>query len=180
MGKATQDLRNEHEAILYVLRILEKMIQHDNMSAEARLSYYDELIYFLKIFADKCHHGKEENYLFKALVNKGIPDEGGPVGAMLKEHIEARDYVMQMSRSFDGKNIDEFHSAAVRYSDLLRQHIEKENNVLFVIADKVISEEEQILLYEQFEKHEEEVIGHGVHEKLHAMIDAWAEAFGLE
>jgi len=142
MGKATQDLRKEHEAILYVLQILDKMMETDSRDAENLLHYYGEVVYFLKIFADKCHHGKEENYLFKELVNKGIPDEGGPVGVMLQEHAQGRDYIAQMSRGFDEKNIAEFHIVAVLYRNLLRHHIEKENNVLFMMADKVINEQE--------------------------------------
>ena len=177
MGKATQDLRNEHDAILYVLRILDKMMVTYNSTPEIRLRYYSEVVYFLKIFADKCHHGKEENYLFKELVNRGIPNEGGPVGIMLQEHTQGRDYIAQMSRGLDGKDISKFNSAAVQYRNLLRQHIEKENNVLFMIADKVIDEQEQNILFEQFEQHEENIVGHGIHEKLHAMIDTWANAF---
>ena len=176
MGKATQDLRKEHDAILYVLQILDKMMQSDNSDSETLLRYYGELLYFLKIFADKCHHGKEENYLFKELVNKG---EGGPVGVMLQEHTQGRDYIAQMSQSFDNKDISGFNNVAVQYRDLLRQHIEKENSVLFLMADKVIDEQEQNIMFEQFERHEENVIGRGVHEKLHAMIDTWAEAFGV-
>ena len=180
MGKATQDLRKEHEAILYVLQILDKMTESDNRDAETLFHYYGEVVYFLKTFADKCHHGKEENYLFKELVNKGIPNEGGPVGVMLQEHAQGRDYIAQMSKSVDDQNISGFNNAAVQYRDLLRGHIDKENNVLFTMADKVINEQEQNLLFEQFEQHEETVIGHGVHEKLHAMIDIWAEEFGVE
>ena len=180
MGKATQDLRKEHEAILYVLQILDKMMESDSLGAENMLRYYGEVVYFLKIFADKCHHGKEENYLFKELVNKGIPNEGGPVGVMLQEHAQGRDYIAQMSKSVDDQNISGFNYAAVQYRDLLRGHIDKENNVLFTMADKVINEQEQNLLFEQFEQHEETVIGHGVHEKLHATIDTWASAFGME
>ena len=180
MGKATQDLKKEHEAILYVLQILDKMMESDNLEAESLLRYYGEVVYFLKIFADKCHHGKEENYLFKELVDKGIPNEGGPVGVMLREHAMGREYIAQMSRSLDEKSIDGFNSAAANYRDLLRNHIDKENNVLFVMADSVLNEQAQIILFEKFEQHEENVVGHGVHEKLHAMIDAWAADFGVE
>ncbi|MDI3529811.1 MAG: hypothetical protein PWR08_1378 [Thermoanaerobacterium sp.] len=179
MGKATQDLRKEHEAILYVLQILDKMMESDSLDAENRLRYYGEVVYFLKIFVDKCHHGKEENYLFKELVNKGIPSEGGPVGVMLQEHAQGRDYIAQMAKSVDDKDINGFNNAAVQYRDLLRRHINKENNVLFVMADNVIDEQSQSLMFEQFEQHEVNVIGHGVHEKLHAMIDTWAEIFSV-
>lgn len=178
MGKATQDLRKEHDAILFVLQILDQMMVSDK-DKEALLQHYDEVVYFLKIFADKCHHGKEENYLFKELVSRGVPDEGGPVGVMLREHAQGRDLIAQMSLSHEKEDIDGFHHAARQYRDLLKSHIEKENNVLFPMADNLINEQEQDALFEQFERFEENVIGHGVHEKLHAMIDAWAETYGV-
>ncbi len=152
----------------------------DSCATKNLLSYYGEVVYFLKIFVDKCHHGKDENYLFKELVNKGIANEGGPVGVMLQEHVQGRDYIAQMARSLDDKNISGYNNAAIQYRDLLRRHIDKENNVLFMMADNVIDEQSQSLMLEQFEQHEETVIGHGVHEKLHAMIDTWAEAFYVE
>jgi hemerythrin-like domain-containing protein len=138
MGKATQDLRKEHEAILYVLQILDKMTESDNRDAETLFHYYGEVVYFLKTFADKCHHGKEENYLFKELVNKGIPNEGGPVGVMLQEHTQGREYIAQMTKFLEDKNISSFNNAADQYRDLLCRHIDKENNVLFMMADNVI------------------------------------------
>ena len=51
--------------------------------------------------------------------------------------------------------------------------------MLFMIADQVIDEESQEQMFEDFELFEETVVGHGVHEELHAMIDTWAEAFGM-
>lgn len=177
MGKATQDLRTEHEAILYVLQILDRMMDSDNRDL---LRYYGEVVYFLRIFADKCHHGKEENYLFKELVKRGVPDGGGPVGVMLQEHAEGREYIAQMAKSLEDKDTDSFNRAAVKYRDLLRRHIDKENNVLFVMADDLLDENSQDLMSDEFEQYEETVIGHGVHESLHAMIDTWAEAFGVE
>lgn len=145
MGKATQDLRKEHDAIIYVLQILDRMMQSDKFDTENMLSYYGEVVYFLKIFADKCHHGKEENYLFKELINKGVTNEGGPVGVMLQEHVQGRDYITKMSQSFDDKDLTGFNTAAIQYGNLLRRHIEKENNVLFMMAVKMIDEQEQRL-----------------------------------
>ena len=52
--------------------------------------------------------------------------------------------------------------------------------MLFMVADKVNNKQEQNLLFEQFEQHEDDVMGHGAHERLHAMIHTWAEAFGVE
>ncbi len=174
MGKAIQDLKKEHEAISYVLRILRNMMTSHSNNSESRLNQYGEMVYFFKTFADKCHHGKEENYLFKELENRD-----NPIDVFLQEHARGRQYIAQMDEYINKKDLEGFKNAATQYSDLMRSHIEKENDILFVTADKVIGEEEQDLMFEKFERHEENVIGHGVHEKLHAMIDNWAEAVSV-
>lgn len=179
MGKATQDLRKEHDSILHVLGLLDKMMTSTALDPATRLQYYGEVVSFLKIFADKCHHGKEENILFIELVKKGIPNENGPIGVMLSEHVRGRELIGQMNLGVEEQNAAMFNQAATAYAGLLRQHIDKENNVLFVMADKVLSEAEQNVMYEKFERHEQEAIGHGVHENLHAMIGKWAKALPM-
>lgn len=177
MGKATEDLRKEHESILYVLEILDQMMLAENGDLQKRLDDYSELIFFLKSFVDQCHHGKEENYLFKEVVLTGTPKGDELVGDMLQEHAQGRESITRMSSFLEEKNVEGFNNAAEQYRDLLRSHIEKENQVLFPLADEAIGEQQQDLLFEKFEEHEEHVIGQGVHEKLHAMIDRWAEQF---
>lgn len=176
MGKATQDLRKEHESILFVLEILDKMMQSKTQE-EMLWQYYKELVYFLKIFADKCHHGKEENFLFKEMALNGVPKDGGPIGVMLHEHDEGRAYIAGMNEAVESGDLAKFNTNALKYSGLLRNHIVKENNVLFPLADQIFGDEKQEELFEQFEQHEEKVIGHGVHEELHGMIDKWDKAF---
>jgi hemerythrin-like domain-containing protein len=180
MGKATQDLRKEHDAILHVLKILDKMISADNnREIVLKIQYGNELVYFLKIFADKCHHGKEENYLFKELVKNGVPNEGGPVGVMLQEHNRGREYIVLMNKSLESKDLTGFNAAAAKYRDLIKSHIEKETNVLFAMADRILNEVKQDEMFKEFEQYEESVIGHGVHEKLHSMIHSWSEEFDV-
>lgn len=176
MGKATQDLRQEHDAILHVLGIMDNMVAADLEEAE-KLKYFSQVLHFLRVFADKCHHGKEENYLFVDMVKNGIPNEGGPIGVMLREHNQGREYIASMSKGVESKEISEFNAAAGKYRDLLKSHIDKENNILFVMADQVLDEAKQDDMFEQFERYEEDVMGRGVHEELHAMIHQWSEVF---
>ena len=180
MGKATLDLRHEHEAILFVLKILDKMITAELPALEDKLQYQRELVYFLKIFADQCHHGKEETYLFKAMEDIGIQNDGGPIGVMLGEHTEGRAYIARMNAALEAGDRIAFNEAAALYRDLLRIHINKENLILFNMADQVLNEEKQAELFDKFQQHEENVVGHGVHDRLHAMIDTWAGVFGVE
>ena len=179
MGKATQDLKNEHDAILHVLKIVDKVVSTDTKGEAEIFKFGNELVYFLKIFADKCHHGKEEDYLFKALNARGISSEGGPIGVMLYEHKLGREYISLMSKSLESKDLVNFKTNAAKYRDLLISHIGKENNVLFMMTDKLLDDAAQNDLFEKFEIHEETVIGHGVHEELHSMIHKWEEEFSV-
>ena len=177
MGKATQDLIKEHEAIIHVLEIVDKMMASDTKKDIGKIEYYKELIYFLKIFADKCHHGKEENYLFKELVINHLHKNDGLIKVMLEEHVEGRKYIALMDEALTAEDLTKFNANAINYSQLLKKHIEKENNVLFPLADELLDEKRQNELFEKFEQYEETVIGHGIHEKLHTMIHRWAEQF---
>lgn len=174
MGKATEDLRKEHDSILHVLKLLDHMTAVPS-DEDARFQKYEQVVYFLQIFADKCHHGKEEDYLFPELVSKGMAAENGPIGVMLQEHRTGRDYIAAMSQAVEARARLDFEAAAAGYADLLRKHIDKENQVLFVLADQLISDAQQDTMFEQFEHFEESVIGHGIHEQLHTMIHGWQE-----
>ncbi|MDR3553766.1 MAG: hemerythrin domain-containing protein [Syntrophobacteraceae bacterium] len=172
----TEQLRAEHEGILTMLQVLERISQQMSSGKPANLGHLEQIIEFLQVFADKCHHGKEEDILFPALEKAGIPREGGPIGVMLSDHSRGRNYIRAMREALEELKkteggTDEFVRAARGYIELLRGHIEKENNVLFVMGERNLSQEEQTRLFDQFEKMEQEKIGTGKHEAFHKMID---------
>lgn len=177
MGKAIADLKKEHDALLHALRIMDKMIVDSSRDDESKFKYYDEVVYFFKTFADKCHHGKEENYLLEELTKKENYSENELIEEILKEHEQGREYISLMEKSMKSKNLKAFEDVAAKYHDLLVMHIDKENNRLFELADQLLGEEDQNELFEKFEKYEEEVIGHGIHEKLHSLIHRWENEF---
>jgi len=138
----------------------------------------EQLIEFFATFVDRCHHGKEEELLFPALEEVGVSKEGGPIGVMLKEHQLGRDAVAKMKatlvryRDGDRKAAGDLVHHARAYIALLDQHIDKENNVLFVLADNNLSKEKQMELWEGFETIETQKIGPGKHEAFHKMIES--------
>jgi hemerythrin-like domain-containing protein len=147
------------------------------------VSHLDQILEFLKVFADRCHHGKEEGILFPALEEAGIPNQGGPIGVMLHEHTDGRVYIKEMDKALDGMkkgDLDASHSfanASRRYIELLKQHIEKENHVLFPMADESLAPERQENIAERFDNFEKEEIGAGRHEAFHKMMDELAEIY---
>lgn len=172
MGKVTEQLRYEHETILSVLEIADDVMKSSHPE-EDKLKFGNELVYFLSIFTDRCHHGKEEAHLFPMMVLKGAPKEDGPIGVMLQEHIIVRNLVKTMRQDIEAKDLVNLIEHVNDYSGFVRNHIAKENNVLFPMADKILSDSDQNEMAENFEIHEEDVVGHGIHEQLHQMIDQW-------
>ncbi len=178
MSQAISDLLNEHEAILSALNILDRITSGIEAKNEVNSEDLIEFIDFLKEFADKCHHGKEEGLLFPAMVEAGIQQSGGPIGVMLDEHQEGRRLIKQMTEALTGEvNTESLTQAARGYIFLLRNHINKENNILFPMAEKVLDQQKLGELYNGFVEHEENVIGHGRHEELHAMLEELNEKY---
>jgi len=142
-----QELKAEHEAVLLTIRILEQITGKLEGGQDIDLNHLDQILEFLQVFVDKCHHGKEEKVLFPAMVEAGIPGEGGPIGAMLHEHKQGRSFVQGLRSGIEeyraGKDgaIVKIAENARNYGRLLVAHIDKENNVLYVMAERVLSAE---------------------------------------
>ena len=166
--KATALLSDEHRVIERVLAAVERLTEKP---ASEFLQPWKKALDFIRHFADQCHHCKEEKVLFPALEQHGIPNEGGPIGMMLIEHEEGRSYVRAMFDALERVEAGDqsaqapLFENAKRYLRLLREHIQKEDDILFRMADEVIPEDEQKQLLKSFEAHEAEEMGAGVHEK---------------
>ena len=155
-------LREEHEVILRALTVLERVGRDLAAGKSVAQETIASLANFFRTFADRCHHAKEEAHLFPAMAEHGIPKEGGPIGVMLQEHEEGRALVRTFAQSESATAV----AAIRRFVILLRDHIAKENEILFPMADQVIPEREQAAMMNKFELAEQEVAGPGVHQKL--------------
>jgi len=174
--KATEQLKEEHKAIKLMLSILNNVSKKLESGEKVDQEDLGHLLQFIKIFADTCHHGKEEDLLFVAMENVGIPRDRGPIGVMLKEHEMGRSYVRNVSEAVEkykaGGPIysSQFVDNAEKYIKLLTQHIGKEDNILYPMADMQLSKEKQHELIEKFEELERERIGIGRHAELHELL----------
>ena len=176
--KATEVLSEEHRVIERVLSALETgarlLAQEEKFSPDFFIQATD----FIKGFADGCHHKKEEGVLFKSLVEHGMPLEGGPVAVMLNEHEMGREYTRALRlaaerlKSGDQTARLEVIDNARYYAALLRQHIGKEDQILFPMADQIIPLEQHEAIWEGFEHVEHDETGAGVHEKYLALAEA--------
>jgi hemerythrin-like domain-containing protein len=127
--RGTELLRAEHRVILGMLDALERAA---GMVIGA--AWWGEAIAWLRAFADASHHAKEERVLFPAMVKAGVPDDSGPIAMMLAEHVEGRELVRTMA---DARGTARAR-AARDYVRLLRDHIAKEDEVVFPLAESVL------------------------------------------
>jgi hemerythrin-like domain-containing protein len=174
---ATQILIEEHLIIERVLTALQTAATRISAGEQVRPAFFINVALFNKNFTDGCHHKKEEGVLFKAMHAAGVPVQGGPIGVMLAEHEKGREFTREMREAAEKwEKSDQTAAWAVTqnslgYVKLLRQHIYKENNILFPTADRVIPADQQEMLVEDFERVEREETGEGMHEKYEALAE---------
>lgn len=180
---ATEQLKAEHEGIKLMLSILLKIYEKLKSTQELNQEHFIRILEFLKVFVDKCHHGKEEDFLLPAMIEGGVPKDKDVITFTLLEHKEGRGYVLDMSKAFNKlKKGNRQASAKIletvkKYITLLIQHIDKEEKMLFSLADKVLSPAKQEELEKAFEKLEIERIGSGKHEEFHKLLHQLKEIY---
>jgi len=152
MNTATQNLENDHVYILRLIDVMEKMV----LNCATDTAHLELVVNLIKTYADGFHHAKEEQVLFPLLEEKGFSKVHGPVAEMLHEHVEGREFVKGISQRinvYKAGNVSalpEIYQYMQGYVDLLRDHISKEDNVLFKLADKALSSDEQLELLNKF------------------------------
>ncbi|MBI2038641.1 MAG: hemerythrin domain-containing protein [Candidatus Nealsonbacteria bacterium] len=141
-----EELTANHKEILAKTDELEKAV---GMTLD--LDKVKEFLEFTENYAEPHHH-KEEKVLFPALEKKGIPNEGGPIGVMLAEHEIKRGLVKELRKAVKDVNEDKIKENALAIVSLLRDHIFKEDNILYPCAKDALSEKELADLAGQCEK----------------------------
>jgi hemerythrin-like domain-containing protein len=174
--KATEELMKEHTAIRLMLDVMGRILKRIETGEEPNLKELDEIIDFLTTFADGCHHAKEEEFLFPAMERAGMPRSRGPIGVMLAEHEHGRALIRGMQAAITEYRTGtrpmplSFGENLRAYAMLLDQHIEKENTVLFPMAERLIPGAVQSDIALAFDRLEIERIGAGKHEEFHALL----------
>lgn len=157
---ATEVLSAEHRWIERALSLLEETANRIEANQPVGTTLVRRLIDFFVVFSDRHHHHAEEVHLFPALERAGISKDGGPIGVMMHEHDEGRRWLTALHanslrpNSAEGRKI--FADSVRSFSHLLRNHIAKEDRVLFQMAARAIPPNE--------------------HEALHAAFDARTDA----
>lgn len=176
-----QILVDEHEIILSVLDAVEAMTERSQSTFPR--PFYEKALDFFASFADKCHHAKEEVHLFPLLEARGIPREHGPIGCMLHEHEEGRARLAAVRQALSDAGRDPKAAQIVRgemlaYVELLKQHIIKENQVLFPAGDHHLTAADRTALTQKFSCAQHSVLPPGAHQHYLALATELADEAG--
>lgn len=162
MKNITQILSDEHQTILKVIDAARKECEEIENGKALNLEFFQKVINFIKNYADKFHHAKEEDILFKAMLENIENLHCNPIPVMLHEHDEGRAYVKGMEQGISENNTKKLIENARGYCTLLQNHIYKEDNVLYPMAEEALSNEQKELVNQGYQE---------VELKLHAEMD---------
>jgi hemerythrin-like domain-containing protein len=176
--RAIDVLMEEHRVIERVLDALETAANTLDRQRPVRPGFFLEAAEFITGFADGCHHHKEEGVLFEAIVASGLPASEGPIPVMLMEHEQGR--ALTRSLRDAARRLGEGDTTAApqvvanarRYVALLRDHIMKEDEILFPMANERLTANQQEQILQGFARIECEDAGRGVHERFLSLAAA--------
>ncbi|MBL1141475.1 MAG: cation-binding protein [Proteobacteria bacterium] len=158
--QVTDELMNEHQLILKYIDLMEQYIKfsyENNDEGNMLLEKAQDFIDFIKKFADNYHHAKEEDVLFKHLQTPGVLSHCNPLPVMFSEHDQSRIFLKNMTEAVATSNRESFCENALNYGQLLQQHIMKENNILYPMAEEGLSDENKVALEKEYKQIEEKL-----------------------
>ncbi len=158
----THTLVDEHRLILRMIALLEKNASLTAAGEYLNWQFYLDVIDFIRNYADRFHHAKEEDVLFKALVDNGMPKDNSPVAAMLMEHDQGRNFVRDLEAAVhkaatnNTERCQAVAENALGYAALLRDHICKEDEILYPLAERVLPESVRFDILQRYQAAEEQ------------------------
>jgi len=168
-------LEHEHQQVERVVEVMSSLAREIEAGHEFEPALLGDIVQFMRIFGEQCHYVKEEKALFSLLEAKGIPANGCPIGVLTSEHRHSHALLDQLEKAFanyragDKSARLELPGLLSSLIDLYRQHIWKEEYLLFPMAKKVLETADYETLSAQFEAIESS-IGVDVHHGMEALV----------
>lgn len=139
-------------------------------------AFVDKMRSYFTEYVDGCHNRKEEEHLFPLIEARGVPRQGGPLAVMLSEHEQSRELLAQwrpLAEQYaagDRGVLDELRRVFEEYSELLKNHFWKENDILYPMAKRVLSDEDAAAVMKGIETVEASV-GQDARQTYYALAD---------
>lgn len=173
--RASEVIRKEHKVINLALDGVRRELTEVREAGTLDFPKLEKILDFGRNFVDRCHHAKEEELLFRKLEEKGQTEAQGLLAELRAEHRQGRKLLAAMAqavpeaRSGDQPALQTVAGHLRAYLELLIGHLNKEEELLLSLTDRLLTAQEQEAVAEEFEKFEASEMGPGVHDKYHAL-----------
>ena len=152
MATALKILSDEHKNILKVIDSMLKECDSLKSGKEINSKFFKSAIKFVREYADKFHHLKEEDILFVEMCKDPTQMHCNPTEQMLFEHEMGRNFIKELEKGVEEKNKDKIIENARGYSSLLQEHISKEDNILYPLANQALNQATKKEMLEKFKQ----------------------------
>ena len=173
--KPRGQLMIEHRLIEKMLKLIENEVSVIKTTGSVDVVFIDTIVDFIKVYADRTHHGKEEDILFKDLENKKLNTNDKKImQELIDEHILARKKVSELVEANnnyskgDTKSIDIIIETLTFLTEFYPVHIIKEDKVFFPDIEKYYTEQEIETMMNDFWEFDRKMI----HEKYNNLYNA--------
>lgn len=174
--KPSDILSREHRVIEQVLDCLEKMATQGEDSGQLDGQSIEEALDFFRNFADRCHHGKEEDLLFRDLESKPLEAPlKGILHELIQEHVLGRQMVGKLAEAGeryhegDPEVLGVIEQQIAALIDFYPRHIEKEDRHFFVPVMDCFTKKELANLLDRFHEFDRQLI----HERYRQVVSTW-------
>jgi len=164
----------EHRLIERMIRVIKREIETIRTTGKVRPEFIDRAVDFIRTYADRCHHGKEEDILFLQLGERALSDQHRRIVEELRdEHVRARSLTAQLVAAKeryvlqDGSALDAIVATMQELVDFYPVHIEKEDRHFFIPSMEYLSIHEQDDMLEAFSEFDRRLI----HELYRAVVE---------
>lgn len=171
-------LMKEHRLIERMIKLVSKEIKNIEKTGKTEAAFIDKVINFIRTYADKCHHGKEEDILFSALSDKNMkPEHDRIMDELLNEHVYGRKTIKLLSQAkekYAGGDEEALGDIQARLKDLEElypNHIDKEDNHFFLPVMEYFSRQEQDEMLADFAEFDKQMI----HKAYKSIVEALEE-----
>lgn len=160
-ANVTRVMVDEHKLILRMIALVENNTALLEQGKFRNWQFYIDAVDFIRNYADRFHHAKEEDVLFVELIKNGMPEKQSPIEAMHMEHDQGRAHVRAIEEAAQKALDGEIGQATViienakGYAALLRGHIEKEDDILYPLAERVLPEEVRARMLDAYARAEQ-------------------------
>lgn len=172
--EVTRKLMDEHQLILRYIGHIRTMLDVEPSSDIEKDQWFKDLesiVSFIQEYADRYHHAKEEDILFKAMEAPGVMSHCNPLPVMLSDHEIGRDHVRAMLHAILSRNLGAATEHAGAWADHLENHIHKEDNVLYVMAEEGLPDSEKIRVSREYALVEDRLDGSDLEQRYENILN---------